>query len=117
MISGVPAQVHERLHDQGHGGAFDFASQLEKAVSREQLSRRKAGQHAVGTFDDLIESGQQFRLGDRSAGRKLGRAVAKVGASAESRVDPLFDVAGQMQHQVGDAIERLAGPPPELLIG
>src|SRR5437660_1045461 len=76
-----------------------------------------AREHRVGFQHRLGEYRHELVPRERVPPGELGAAIADVGRPADAAHDPLADVAGQVQHQVADAVGRLIGAPPGVFLG
>src|SRR5262249_37292013 len=80
------------------------------------LLRRSACHCLLRFSNDHFELAEQIALWDRAALGELRGTVPVIGCPADAGYDPLANIAGQMQKEVTDAVHRVGGSPPELIL-
>ncbi len=117
-----------KVGDGTEQGSRDVGVEALDAAAFDKLFGGKAGEDSFGFGHSFLELGKNFGFGAAAVVGEFQRAVTDVFSAADAGDDPLADVAGEMEHQVGDAVHfrsgdvgrgwRLNGwPPPDLVVG
>ena len=97
--------------------AVDGAPRQMRALNSYERRVVHAAQHRVRLLHHARQRLKHLLAGQAAAPGELGGPVAQDGRSAQTADDPLADISGEVEQEVGDAVAVFVGPEPDLLGG
>jgi hypothetical protein len=73
-------------------------------------------ERCVGLMQCLIQLPKENSFRRRRSSSKLSRTVPYIFLFANTRHNPLVDIAAQVKNQIANAVVRFVSPPPEVLL-
>src|SRR6516162_8492822 len=108
----MPTEMGQGIED----GRKDCFFEALNPTNLQEPVIRDTCQYSIHFKGSLIQPAYQFFFRDWTALREFEGAIAGIRCAADAGTNPLFQVAAQVQEDIGDAVLRLVGSPPNLAV-